>query len=393
MEMLPVTTPTAEAIVKTGSSSDVTSFDDLEDVTSAPKVKSRETGKETVEKDGARKPSEHTEKERKFQEDKRSGRDRKSDAKEAEGKAESDKATSDAQKAKLYRLRKADQELDISDDFEIEVMVNGKPEKVLVKDVVSEFSGKSNWGKKFQELDTERKGFQSEREKFISAAKKLDADLKSGRPEAAIEYIAELAGMNPLEARQAYREQMNSMLEKYSQMEPEEREQMSLKEELEYFRNREATKYATEQNTKVVESVRAHTEQLGSKYGVSMDEMKTAYQEILKDGIKLPDGDQAQAAFVAEYAGAVKASNMVHQVVTQDFQGPREEAVKIQQALLDEWFKDPTLTQSQITQIYKAVYGHKPAARLSQKAKTSGNLRGGTQSPSKTSEVFSFDDL
>lgn len=381
-----------EPIAKTGSSSDVTSFDELEALheAKAPKEGKKEAKKadgieqlDRVSKDPAGSESDRGK--------------RKSDSEEVEGKAKGEKDLTNAQKAKLYRLRKADQELDISDDFEIEVMVDGKPQKVLVKDVVSEFSGKTNWGKKFQELDTERKGFQSEREKFIQAAKKLDADLKSGRPEAAIEYIAELAGLNPLEARQAYRDQMSKMLEQYSGLSPEEREQLSVKEELEYYRNRETARLSEQQNRQRVEAVKAKTDEVGKKYGVTFDEMKAAYSEIIQDGtIKLPETDEAQAAFVAEYAAAIKVSSGIKELVSNEFKGDPIEAQKIQQALLDEWFKDPTLTQSQINYLFKEVYGHKPASRLAQKAKTSGALRGGNVSKPQAKparEVLSFDDL
>ena len=65
---------------------------------------------------------------------------------------------------KIYKAMVGEDEVDVRADSMFEVKVNGEPEQVNIEDLMSNYSGKTEWSARFGDLDRQRRTFVSEKE-------------------------------------------------------------------------------------------------------------------------------------------------------------------------------------------------------------------------------------
>lgn len=376
-------TNTGETIVKTGSSSDAVSFEELEALDSTPSPK-KEKAPAKEEPEGDEYDPGTKEKSRKQDE-----KPAKEKVAEKLAKEKAPEKTEAGEKVKVLKMKSGDAELDVPADAKVMVPVNGKMEEFTVQEIVNEFSGKTHWNKKFQELDVEKKTFQSEVQALQSSIDDMyDLAVTQKKPMEAVAMLADLLGGNGAEVVKTMMQGFEEQFNKYSGMSDAERESVRLQEENQLLNARINRQKISEARSAESAKLAKRVEEAKSKYNITDDEFKEVYN-TLKSKVK---PEELTPEFVADVHQRWKRMDQVAEVVT----GLGIDAAAMEnaeKALNTEWRNNPDLTVEDIKSIAEQVYGKKAASKLTTKIKKSGGDSGSTEAQKKKSEPLFFDDL
>ncbi len=155
---------------------------------------------------------------------------------------------------------------------------DGKDVEISLQELLNDHSGKTSWDKKYSELDKERQSYKKELDQVNKYLNEFASKAKTDRI-GAFEYLAEAAGMDPLEFRRAIRKDLLSANKNYLEMDDNTRNAFELKEENDYFRSRrelETKKRTDEQAHKEFDARIQSTKQ---SHGISDDRL----QELVTD--------------------------------------------------------------------------------------------------------------
>lgn len=268
-----------EGALEVDATSGPLSFDELEEITTAKKSQktakkeSDEETKETKKTEKSQDLTSDTDKGKKAAQPKETKETPKPETKEkTEGSEVAQKPPRKTIKAKYE-----DAEIDLDEEAIIPVKINGKEEFVPIKELMTNFSGKVAWDKKFSELDQNRKTVQSQEMKVKEMADLIKQVYAEQDPTVKMYKMAQFAGMDPVEFRQKYFAENISLLEKYYNMTEDERKADAL---------------AYEAN---VHKMRADTLEKGIKE-------EQAYKELQTRVAKLRESHQvSESDFVEKY--------------------------------------------------------------------------------------------
>lgn len=222
---------------------------------------------------------------------------KKSDDKESKTEEKTKKEL--AKEIRKLKLKAGDKEIDVDEIATIRHKVDGSDVDVTMKDLLSNYSGKVAWDKRFSELDTDRKGWKSERETFESKIKSI---MEAADPEERFYKMAEISGQDPLAIRRKFLEENMSFLEKYHSMTEDERKQEDLAFENKYLKQKALDAQKQTELMNATRSLETKVKSLSQKYGFVDGEMTQMYQTLtaLAEQGKLPEGIQITPEFAAE---------------------------------------------------------------------------------------------
>lgn len=380
-----------EPIVKSGTGNELTisDFDDLEAATTKQKVASENARldvkrKEFADKQKAKRDKAETEVEDdigldeetdqqslKDEEENKEASKKEDKKKEKEEKeiATPPKEEANAEKAKLLKVQVNGKVQDLPENAALPVKINGKTEHIQVKDLLSNYSGKVVWEEKFRTLDLERKTFHNERDGLQSGINKLHELAISGNPRAAIEYLAEAMGADPIKVWGDLKKEVATVIKQYSDLTPEQVQALELKEENEYLRRKdESARAATIRQQEFVETettVRAIQETLG----IDKKQFVELYDELVSEARRAnKDENLITPELVRDYYQAKLRTQEVRKILSSDFSNRGEtEALKYGEMLLDVWKRNPEFTPEQIRDIAKEAFSVKKQSSLAKK--------------------------
>ena len=276
-------TPVTSNLTKDGTiEADATggplSFDELEEVTmSAKKAKSEKKDK----------PEPKQEKSKDLTSDSDKGKEKSPQAKQASepvGKKASTEEESDAptmaQARKMIKAKFQDSEIDLDEEALVPVKINGKEEMVQVKDLMTNYSGKTAWDKKFSELDQTRKQTQGQQQKVQEITNMIQQVYEEQDPELRIMKIAKLAGIDEMQFRQKFYQDNVQWLEKYYTMSDDERRAEDLAYEAKVHKHRADTLEKSIRDQEDYKSLNGKVENLRASHNVTEREFVEKYDQL-----------------------------------------------------------------------------------------------------------------
>lgn len=402
----------SEPIVKTGSSADITSFDELESVVDAPKPSPRKAienngsgksepkgkapKKEAPKKKEASASDEREEdgsEENDSQEEDNDNRSEK-DSEQKEKSKELDKkgdGSKSSVKPKTFKVKSGDQEIELRSDTQFEVTIDGKKVPVSAQDLLNEFSGKTNWGKKYQELDTERKSFENNKKELESGINRF-VELSKSDPLAAVEYACDISGMDSRKMIQEIRNQFKMAFEEYAKLSPEQRQERELQDERDYYKTKLARHEADRAKQSQMAELDKRVQATIQKHNLDRANYVARYEELKQLQAQGVFGGEITPELVGEYHQEMERGRLINEVINEfpDIEN-KDSAIKDLKAI---WSQDPSLTIEQLKRIAVEVYGSDAARRLSKKVQKSRPVTAtATPKTSKTREPLFFDDL
>lgn len=387
-----------EPIVKTGSSSEPVNFDEMEAIMSS-KPKSKVDEKLGAE--GASKKSKKADTD--DEPDPKSKRAEGKKSKETDDESDDDtdldddakaKAQQDAAKVKAIKVKNGDAEVELRMDTKIPVKIGGKDELVDLQTLRNEFSGKTDWSRKYQALDTERKSFESERRDLQSSVDDLfDLAVTQKKPMEAVAYLTDLLGGDGLKTVQELQQQMLQQYEELSKLTPEEKRARQAEERANLIEAKAKNKETAQAKRTEQESIAKRVDDVKAKYKITDERFQDIYHTLKKNGVK---AEELTPEFVGDVHERWLQMDQVDEVVEE--LSLTENALEVKKALLTEWAKDRSLTKEDIVEIARQVFASNKKAsgsKLKQKMERSGVNNSNTNTAKRNNqyEPVTFDDL
>lgn len=194
---------------------------------------------------------------------------------------EAQQAKLEAQAKKILKARLKDQDLDLDEDTEIPVKVNGEIVHVKVSDLGKNYSGKTAWEKKFSEVDNFRRQVMQNQGKLDSVRNQIKGMFEEQDPNARLFKMAQLSGMDPVQFRRQFFDSTMKDIEAYSQMPEHERKARDMEFENSYLRHQAdaAQKTLTQQQSQ--QELHKRVQTVLQTSGVPQDTFVTRYEEIM----------------------------------------------------------------------------------------------------------------
>lgn len=263
------------------------SFDELEQIMSN-KVSSQKTGKaKTDEGEKGQKTSmdlSNSDPAKGGSKDKGGKAEAKKDAKDGEGKPTDEQkaktAEALAQARKAFKGKFGDKELEVDEDTEFTVKINGQEVPVKAKDLFTNYSGKVAWDKKFSEIDKERRSFKAEQGKFDSIKSQVREMFEEKDPTVRLFKMSQIAGVDPMTFRKNFFDDMSKEVETWLAMTDDERKARDLEFENRYLKYQADAAQKTLKERQFLEEVDTKVKGLLQKTNVAPESFVSRYEEL-----------------------------------------------------------------------------------------------------------------
>lgn len=208
---------------------------------------------------------------------------------------------------------------DLKDDTEVELKIDGKLEKVTLKDLKSNYSGKVAYDRKFSEVDKQHKtvikekaALQQEIEQVNSYVNTFAAKMKQKDAVGAMSYLAEFSGMSPAAMKQALITQLLPEINRQAGLTDAERDLELTKEDIAFQKTLQQRELAKLQQENSKKSLEIANTKLRMEKGISEQEWDEAFDFL---DTHVDPGKPITRNDVADYAiwkrADMKASNVL----------------------------------------------------------------------------------
>jgi len=288
---------------------------------------------------------------------------------------EGDKA---AQAAKVLKFKTDSGLIDVAEAAEVDWKVDGKVEKVKVRELLDNYAGKVSYDRKFQELAGQRKGFTEEAAKFESTRERHKALINDmhkaaseGRVFDAVANMLEMTGLSEKVNPRKYISELRESLVKHAQalagMSPEQRKIAELQEEQDYQNAKytrldqqreaeQAEKAYHERVTKAIDSVKSSPEE----FVQTRDFMVNFYKSEGKDPSTItPEAIATQIRDVRDYGLVKRAMEAVSPELVKNQQ--------LWQWAVDTFRANPKWTEEDVKGIFQKAVGAERSKAISAK--------------------------
>ncbi len=279
---------------------------------------------------------------------------------------------------KVLKFKTSSGVLDVTETAEVDWKVDGKVEKVKVRDLLDNYAGKVSYDRKFQELATQRKGFQDEsaefergRERHKTLINDMHKAASEGRVFDAVANMLEMTGLDKKIDARKYVSELRESLVKHAQalagMSPEQKRIAELQEEQEHQTTKfnrlsqqreaeQAEKAYRERVTKVIESVKSSPEE----FVQTRDFMVDFYKREGKDPSTItPEAIAEQIRDVRDYGLVKRAMESVDPELVNNQQ--------LWKWAVDTLRANPSWTEDTVKGVFQKAVGAKRGKAISAK--------------------------
>lgn len=372
----------------------LTSFDDLGRAVANKKAKPRQDATRNEDEEEPAKKEPKKEKKKEKEED-----DETPTIAQAAEKKKAEQAEKARVKKILAKLRKEDGEEDVELDpgLMLKHKVGGKDIDVPLSELLNEFSGKTDWTRKYTDLDKERKEFTQSREQFNGNIRKFH-ELSKQNPEDAMEFIFDLYGHDSRAVLKGLQEKWLEKYSSYSEMDETERRAAQAEEEKSYYQ-RKVEKFESEkQNKQRLAQVHQQVQAVQSQYGIDNQSFMNAYKELasspeVAEATRRNPNFELTPEHVARYHQISTMRNAVESTIAEI---RPDLATKMDQIHSEVEYirnRNPDFTKEDITDILRQVYAPKAKKAASLKDRVTGQKEVAKEIKSVKRPPVSFDDL
>lgn len=295
---------------------------------------------------------------------------------------------------KKLKAKYGEEDIEIPQDALFSIKIDGEEQDVSLNDLRTNYSGKVAWDKKFSELGAEKREYLEDKkmvEQYIGDFQNL---VKNGDNVGAMEYLAQLAGQNPLEFRKQLREQVITNHKALLDMNEEQVKAYELNEENDFLKRQQENLQNQSTQQQSLQELQSQISDFQENYEVSDEELLAAYDSLQENY----DGE-IELSTIHEYVNTSRAYEKTESALS--------EVVELNDALLDQVagivIENPDFDNNDIIEIvqeaYPELFNSKTKKGVSKKAKAAISESSGEESHSeklarnKLEEFYSFDDL
>jgi hypothetical protein len=190
--------------------------------------------------------------------------------------------TAEAKKIRKILAKMGDQDLELTPDTKIRHKISGEEVDVVLDDVLSEYAGKTDWSRKYTELDKLKKTTEAQQQKIASTDSKFKrfAEIAKENPSNGLEYLLDSYGHNGRDVLKSIHQQW---AEKYSEMmelDEGERKAREAEDDREYYKRKLDERVAQEKAETESKQLSQKITELREKHGISHDDFVRTYHEL-----------------------------------------------------------------------------------------------------------------
>lgn len=190
---------------------------------------------------------------------------------------------------KAFREGKA---YEVPEDAQINVKINGKSEKVALKDLRDSYSGQVAYDKKFTELSEEKDTFKAERDSYQTEIEELSTEMSGirelvmagqngeGHPLAGFNKLLDLMGINSVSYNKQMQERLAEENDIFNEMSDAEREAYWLQKENKYLVDKQESERSKSSAAVARKEQEAQITSLREAHNVSENDFNSAYQDL-----------------------------------------------------------------------------------------------------------------
>lgn len=206
-------------------------------------------------------------------------------------------------KAKLVKMIGADgKEIEIPDDVMIEKRIDGKMQKVSLKEVLNITAGEMTVNQRlskvssfYEETRKHSEAFQAEKKQIIERDSEILKLVKDGNPDKALAFLADSIGMSPVQLYRNLLANLAKQVQNFEGKTPEQIENHFLTLEADWHRDKEGKRRKAEEAERGYKAFTGKIDDLRKRTGVSEEEFIEARND-LEQSKELPEGDPEKAA-------------------------------------------------------------------------------------------------
>lgn len=293
-----------------------------------------------------------------------------------------------ADKVKTYKVKSGESEVQVRADAAFDVTVAGKAEKVPLQELINNYAGKTDWNRKYTEMDKERQAFHKDRDTVQGVVNSF-LDTAPKDPMTAITQLGEASGFDMEKFWDDFTNQLDGLWGERMALSPEERKARDLERKVERYQKRDESAKQTAARTKSLEAEKQKVKQLQETHGLNDEKFHELYSDLQKHGIAEKD---LTPELVVDYHQELTARQTLRGILTEVNPGLKDPGKAIDQ-LRSVQRENPNLSVQDLKDIVVEVYGDKTAQNLSKKIKKAAPTDTLKPPKARREEPISFDDL
>jgi hypothetical protein len=371
--------PSQSPITLSGAET-LTSFDDISAID--PTVKTAKTPKEP------KAPKE-------------SGEKAPAKEKAPEANQEEEISQADAKKIRKILAKMGDQQLELTPDTMVRHKVSGQEVDVKLDDLLSEFSGKTDWSRKYTELDKTKKSL-AERDQVLN---RFQGTIKQFRqiaeqdPANALEFLLDSYGANGRETLKGIHQQWAEKYQEMSQLDDGERKAREFEDEATYYKRKLEQQAEHQKRQQENAALVQKVETLKQQHGFKQEEFVAGYQELASSPeyaqMRKENPDfQLQPEMVANLISIKKFKGEIHDHLTEIGHDAANDLDSVYEQINFVAERFPRLSNKELIKVVKESFsGKSPKKENPLKDKITTAKKGFVNKEIKPYEAFSFDDI
>lgn len=366
------------------------SFDDLDEVTS----NEGESSFDTIAEGYVEKKAEENEQ---LAEGESEGEEVEASSEEAEETVEEQSQEEVEEEIKKILGSYNDENVELAANTSFKHKVDGEEVDVELQELLNNYSGKVSYEKKFQELASNRKEFESFRESYDKDIEDIYTVLQNFKDSmqnkdalGALHHFAAFAGMKPYEFKREMVKSLAPEVMRMSGMTEEQLQYEKLQSENEYLRQQQESEQARSKYQQSQQELVSQIKQIQEAHGISDDDFVIAYNE-LKDSDYEGTIDANTVAMYYNGKVAISKADVILKEVNPTLANDEAIVESLQKVILE----NPQFDDNDLLEIVNEVYGkvkEDTSKTLSKKA--SPKKKENVQPPKAEKEDFlDWDDL
>jgi len=305
-----------------------------------------------------------------------------------------------AAKPRTFKFKNGEENVAISSNAVVGVKVAGRDEEVKLEDLVNEYSGKTNWTRKYQELDKDKMMFHEERNGLNDRIETLFKK-SSENPELAWDYLCELSGKDPVEVKEGLIRSMIKEILPLARMDEGEIETWIGDRKRDWRDAKHAHREESVKQQAQQAQVQQSRRQVQEQYAIAGEEFEQAEANANAWLKAQGANERATPEQIAYVHRAEMAKDVVHQICPHLAQ--RDDFSKIMGEITSDLVKNPGMTKEKLGAMLDKVFndgqaGNEGAKRIARKVQRATDLEGDqsltSPRPSKNkSDATFFSDI
>ena len=292
----------------------------------------------------------------------------------------------DPESIKPIQLSHGEHKYDILPTAELPIKVDGEKETVSLQDLMTNYSGKIAYDKRFNELNQDKQSFTREQREFTKEKEFVEGkinkfhELSQTDPIQAFDFLCDIAGKDPIEFQKGFRDNLVKKFEDYYNLDDIGKREFNLTESerlLDRKRQSETDRLGKAEQAKAdQENLQSAIEQ----YGIDQDR----YYDVVDELRKAAPESTIEPVHVIRYERALMAQKIVREVRPDKaddtqvlgelaavmVQNPQFQEDDLRGILAEIWKDEPSQTSKDLSQ---KVLKTQAQAKSGQRAKPSGN--------------------